>query len=241
MSFEVIYKYHARNEEGSYNKEEVKELKEKVGEPFEEVPLEKLASVVIAQLARRDIWIFDVEISEYKKQKVSFRESKGGIVIKNKKFILNGAANIVVQDIEEKPQHSQQVPQANTNLVVMQTNKNLAAPSNTRPIKWVILDSDERNLQTMKASGLAFTPEKRYPVFSEAPHPNKFAVLVYTTIDDRKREVAVSDEHFVPADQFLQRGFSVSQGSGSNGGGNPKLSYGGVVAEPEMVDIRGKR
>jgi hypothetical protein len=231
MSYEVLYKYHQRNDAG-YNKEEVKELKEKVGEPFEETTLEKLASVIIAQLARRDIWVFDVEISEYKKQKISFRETKGGIVIKNRKFILNGA-NIVSQEIEEaKPVSNAMVP--------VPQNINLAQPLNSgRPVKWVILDPDERNVGLVKAAGLAFTPDKRYPVFSEIPHPSKFGIMVYTMQDDRNREVSVHDEYFLPADQILQRGFSVSIDKGS--GGNPKLSFGNKMEEPAMPDIRGRR
>jgi len=229
MSYEILYKFYERDDTG-YNKDEVKELKEKVGEPFEEVTLEKLASVIIAQLARRDVWIFGVEIAEYKKQKISFRETKGGIVIKNKKFVLDGAS-VVSQEVDEvKP-----VSQA---LVPVAQNRNLAQPLHTgRPIKWVVLDPELRNLDLVKAAGLAFTPDKRYPVFSEIPHPSKFGIMVYTMRDDRNREVSVHDEYFLAADQILQRGFSTSIDKGSS----PKLSYGPTMEEPEMVDIRGRK
>jgi len=49
---------------------------------LEEVPVEKLASAVMMQLARRDIMVFNVEISEFIKRKVSFKETKGGVLIK---------------------------------------------------------------------------------------------------------------------------------------------------------------
>ena len=87
MGYEVVYFFHPRDEEGNYQKNETKELKKKVGDAFEDVPLEKLASVVMSQLARRDIWVFDVKIQELVKKEISFKETKGGIVIKNKKFL----------------------------------------------------------------------------------------------------------------------------------------------------------
>ena len=63
MGYEVTYKYHPKREDGNgYNTDEVKELTKKVGKAFDDMPSEKLAAVVMSQLARRDIWIIDVEI-----------------------------------------------------------------------------------------------------------------------------------------------------------------------------------
>lgn len=233
MGFEVLYMYFERDDDGNYNRDEVKEMKKKVGEPFEEISLEKLASVIMTQLARRDVWIHDVKIFELAKKEISFKETKGGIVIKHKKFSLDAGANIICQDIQETkpvvttlpvPMHPQQIP----------TNINIAGPAR-RPIKFIVLDSDPQTVMNIKKSGLAFTPNKRYPVFSETPHPKEFGIHVYATIDDNKREVTVRDSYFVNADQILSRNFNTSIDQDNA----PKLDYGGY-ADKDMPDIRGR-
>ena len=106
MGFECCYYYHEKVD-GDYNREETKTFRKKVGDPFDEVPLEKLAASIIAQMARRDIWIVNVEIFELSKKQVSFKESKGGIVIKNKKFSFDGsedAAFVTVEPVCEPQQ-----------------------------------------------------------------------------------------------------------------------------------------
>ena len=89
MGFECIYYFH-KKVDGDYDRENKETFKKKVGDPFDDVPLEKLAASIMAQMARRDIWIVDVEIFELTKKQISFKESKGGIVIKNKKFSFDG-------------------------------------------------------------------------------------------------------------------------------------------------------
>ena len=106
MGFECLYHYHERVE-GDYNREEKKTFKKKVGDPFEEVSLEKLAGAVMAQLARRDVWIVDVEVYELSKKAISFKEAKGGIILKNKKFLFEGggddSSSVIVQDMVQAP------------------------------------------------------------------------------------------------------------------------------------------
>lgn len=103
MGFEVTFHYHPRKEEGGYDTEIKETTAKKVGQAFEEVPLEQLASIIMSQLARRDIFIFDVTVEEYIKQKISFKESKDGrgIVLKNKKFTVDNAAKLIVADVVE--------------------------------------------------------------------------------------------------------------------------------------------
>lgn len=240
MGYEVVYKYHEKDESGNYNKDEVKELKKKIGTPYEDMPLEKLASIIMSQLARRDIWILpDVEIYEYKKTKINFRETKGGIVIKNKKFELDTDANIIVHDFQDGSVPAPvPIPTPSGALVhhngALANNKvNLAAPTG-RPIKFVTLDPDERNLVKVKSSGLAFVENKRYPVFSEMTHPKQFGVMIYTMLDENKREVTVTDEFFLNADQKLIQGFNSTV---DRGGSEAKLSYGEYERE-QMPDIR---
>lgn len=230
--YEIIYKFHERDDEGNYNKQEIKEKKKTLGDAIEDIPLEKLASVIMGQLARRDIWITDVEIFEYKKQKISFRETKGGIVIKNRKFSLDGSV-ITIQEVVDDPKIIE--TKSSTSLVPVISPPPAITPSiqNRKPIRWVILDPDERNMKRVKGTGLAFTPDKRYPVYFEVPHPTKLGVSIYTLTDDNKKELRVPDDYFLNADHVFVRGFANSIDNG-----NSKLSYEGVVAEPEMPDIR---
>jgi hypothetical protein len=231
MGYEVLYRFHEKDESGNYNKEEIKEMKKRVGDAFEDVPLEKLASAIMSQLARRDIWILpDVEIYEYKKSKISFRETKGGIVIKNKKFELDSEANVIVHEFTEG-----QPIAANGAMVPINNKTNIAAPTG-RPIKWVALDPDERNIAKVKGSGLAFLPNKRYPVFMEVPDQKQFGRMIYTMLDENKREVTIFDDYFLNADQKLVQGFNSTVDRDTE----PKLSFGDYEKE-EMPDIRAVR
>ena len=85
MGYEVKYHYHDKTESG-YDTDDVKIFTKRVGKSFEDASLGAVASAIIRQLARRDIWVVNVEIVEFVKKEISFRESKGGIVIKNRKF-----------------------------------------------------------------------------------------------------------------------------------------------------------
>jgi len=71
MGYEVIYHYKEKLN-GEFS-EETKTYKKRIGDPYEELPPEKLASVIFGQLARRDIYVKDVEIYEITKKKI--RES----------------------------------------------------------------------------------------------------------------------------------------------------------------------
>jgi hypothetical protein len=229
MGYEVLYHYHEKDASGNYNKEEVKELKKKVGNAYEDLPLEKLASVIMSQLARRDIWILpDVEIYEYKKTKVSFRETKGGIVIKNKKFELDTDASIIVHEFTEDQ------PTTNGAMVPANNKVNIAGPIG-RPIKWVALDPGDQNLAKVKGNGLAFLPNKRYPVFNEVPDPKQFGRLIYTMLDENKREITIFDDYFLNADQNLVQGFRSTVDRDTE----KKLSF-GEYEKDSMPDIRGR-
>ena len=106
MGYEINYKYHPRLEEGVGYDHEVEEVKKvKVGKPFDDTPLEKRAAAITAQLARRDIWVVDVEVYELVKKQISFKESKDGkgIVLKNKRFTLGATAELIAEDLIEVP------------------------------------------------------------------------------------------------------------------------------------------
>ena len=249
MGFEVTYQYHDRLEDGGYDKSVIKELKRKVGDPFEEVPLEKLASLVMGQLARRDIWVTDVEILELKRQKVNCRETKGGIIIKNKKFVLDAENNnITCQDLPEvsaQPTSNALVPMQQATAAGIHPHNNLPLAvqqqnMSKRPIKFVLVDSEGVVLDgsgdrmpvpaAIKRAGLALRPNQRYAVFQEMDdprdkrvdkfgHPTLDRKKVYLMVDDNKREVVVSQDYFVNAEIRLEKSLADDPWDTKPGGG----------------------
>ncbi len=269
MGYEILYKYHERLEEGGYNKDETKELKRKIGDAFEEVSLDKCAAAVMRQLARRDIWVVDWEVYEYKKTKVNCRETKGGIVIKNKKFSLDGDSHdIKEEDIIEGtslvPMPGTSMPGTSVALQpgqqpherilspVQQAQVANGQPVMRRPIKIVQLDTDLPTMHKVKTQGLQFSANKRYPVFEEKPDPRDKRVdrfgqpvldrkTLYVMWDDHKREITTSSDYFVPGQIQLEGGaeFNRATEQAATGGG-PKLMYEGEV-EGGVPDVRDVR
>jgi hypothetical protein len=56
------------------NKDDLKTQSKKLGNINDETPLEKVASYIMSQFARRDIWVQDFEIFEFKKVKLSYKK-----------------------------------------------------------------------------------------------------------------------------------------------------------------------
>ena len=246
MGYEIIYSYHEEMEEGGYNRAETKTMKKRVGDPFDEVCLDKCAGAILAQLARRDIWVTDVEVYELSKKKITFRQAKGGsVVLRNKKYQMDGAAGIVSQEIVEAPPQAiqpvqNQVLPSESQAMVPSTGGG-GHPHNRgvlRPIKWVVFqpsyDNDES--RRLKVKMLKFTIDKKYPVFAEQLQSNGVG-MAYKTVDDNGREILVSDEYFIPADAQLvaDRELRFSETPGSRDGGT--LSYGGI-REDNMPKLR---
>jgi len=252
VAFEVEYFYHERLEEGGYNKDETKSLKRKVGEGFEDVPLEKVAQHILAQLARRDIWVVDVKVYEFKKSVVNYRETKGGIVIKNKKFLLdNEGGNMIAHDVIDEPAHMPMerglVVDGNGDLQIRHTPSGNMQPHEhphqanqpRRVLRFVEFQPDA-HLDEAKKKGLKFTVGRKYPLFKEMADPKGLlGSMYYTVLDDNKREVTTSDKYFVPVmrldgDNEVDGGWE----SGPGGKNDIPLSYGQGVQKDELIDIR---
>jgi hypothetical protein len=115
MGYEVTFVYHPRKEEGGYDTEKTEEKIVKVGKPFDDTPLEKLAASIMTYMARRDILVVDVKAVELIRKEVSFKECKDGkgIILKNKRFSFNGASEMIADDlVEEQSVQPQQQGQA---------------------------------------------------------------------------------------------------------------------------------
>jgi len=105
MGYEVIYHYKESTDKSGIYKDEILKKNIKIGKINEEVSLEFLANKIISQLARRNILIVDVEIYEYAKKRIRFKESDSGIIIKNKKFNFDKSLKVLEDYQEDEDVH----------------------------------------------------------------------------------------------------------------------------------------
>lgn len=250
MGFEVTYFYHERNEDGKgYNLESRKELKKKIGTPYEELPLEQLASVVMSQLARRDIMVVDVEIYEYTKKQLSFKESNdgSGIIIKNKKFTLDKGAALIAQDLQEdipsglQPHEMMARQPHERTAVALPPNEMANRASNMGRIKtWMVFDPEIPLVMEAKQRGLKYTVGKKYPVYQLQEHPMGITNgNVLTTVDDAGNQQVVSDKYFIPGVIKLVGDEDGAFSKPSASARDPKLSYQNMVEDESGVGIDG--
>lgn len=191
MGYEVKYIYHPKSEEGrGYDTDATQEKTVKVGKPFDDTPLEKCAAAIMAQLARRDIWVVDVEVYELVKKQVSFKESKDGkgIVLKNKRFSLNATAEMVQEldtfvatDPEPAP------PQAHE---AIPTPAPVATPPGAHPHERIQIPTDRPNNNN---------PEELYS--------NTGATSVRRSVDPRSidRSKKLYHVYFEPGPMYIQQ------------------------------------
>jgi hypothetical protein len=256
VGFECCYHYHEKID-GEYNREETKTFKKKVGDPFDDVSLERLAASIMSQMARLDIWIINVEIFELSKKQVNFKESKSGIIIKNKKFSFDGGGEDSFISVEEIIQTSapQQTTQQYTDfqnnqqrLPSQQLSAAAAHPHNLsstsknvsrRSVDLMVFLPEPLHLHQAKQKNLRFTVNNKYPIFEKRPAPNGVGEL-FLTQDDLGREQIVSDVYFVPANINLiaDKELNFSETPEEKDGG--KLYWGSAATDPGMPDLRRK-
>jgi hypothetical protein len=118
MGYEITFIYHEKNEDGKPDMENSSTFTKSVGKRNEEVPLEKVGAIILGQMARRDVYISNVHIFEYVKREVSFKETKAGIIIKNKKFNFDQLSGELKMD-DEVPQPPPQLPQLPQRKIVL--------------------------------------------------------------------------------------------------------------------------
>lgn len=175
MGYEVTYSFHEEISKGEYNKEELKTKTVKVGSPYDEIPLEVVAGKVMAQLARRNILVVDVEIFEFTKKKISYKEAPDGILIKNKKFsfdegeiIGNFAAGVEV-DEENKNNQNQLLQQLLANpqlLSLLQGNQNNQLIQNQPAQQNNQVTNFNRNVPAVASVNIASQSIIRYEIFN---------------------------------------------------------------------------
>lgn len=245
MGFSVSYKYYERLPNGDYNREELKDMKRKVGDPLDDTTLEELASKILAQMARRDIWVQDVEIFEYEKKKITFKETPGGIVLKNKKFNLDTISHCL-EASEITTTQVQKVAQLNPGSPIQQKKNGeaIVVPEELQgqvPIRIEIYDPEPDMLKAGMVKG-KFTIGRKYPIFSETRDPReatfgKELPILYITIDDLGRRMPAPSVVFRPEGRGLIGGdFSNGNALASKGDG---LIWDSAEKQ-DTIDIRGR-
>lgn len=184
MRFEVIFHYYERQEEtGKYDMDNTKTFTKKIGKgSTEDVSYDDLAALIMKQLARRDIWIFDVNLHEYCRREISFKEVKGGVIIKNKKYLFDNLSSAIVasEELPETPQVQKQIPQSN----------------NHRVVRYEIFDPESHMLD--RANRYRLTKGQRYPILREFAKGSKLSPLTFYIVrDDSSKEVEIAAEFFV--------------------------------------------
>lgn len=215
MGYEVIFHFKQRDKDtGEYSGKE--SFKKRVGDPYEDTPVENLANVVLRQLARRDIFVEDVEIYEITKKKINFKESRKGVTIKNKKFSLDD--DFEVKSEEELQENIQDYRLSKNE---KQDIKDNVPISQLRPIKKMLYAPEPQQHIKLLKQGVKLTHNKSYEIFKIEKHMNEITEI-YSIIDDNGREKQISDDYFVPFQ-------NIDEGVNDSGLSDDGLNWGGVV------------
>lgn len=249
MGYEIKYYYKESADEAGTYKEEIISKTTKVGKFEEEISLDVLAGKIMAQLARRNILIVDIEIFEFTKKKISYKETESGILIKNKKFSFD--SGVIIESASEEDEEDLEKILQNENLILKlksilspgSENKKNIAPRNKnqsssrKVLRRETYDPEIVNKHKIEQRGLRFTVGKQYPIYSEKNVG--VGVINYLTTDDTGREVEVISDCFVAPSVGLSFQDSEPQYFGAEGGSEINL-WNNVQVENNVPDIRRK-
>lgn len=200
MGYEVIYYYQDKIKDG-YS-EEIKSFKKRIGDPYEEYPIEKLSGAILLQLARRDIYVKNLEIFEITKKKIKFRETKNGIVLNNKKFSFNNMEEPIISfedlEVEHEQIKTKQENKKEPSIPIKNEIENL-----NRVIKKMVYVPEPQQHIELLQKGIKLTPEKEYNIYKIESHPNGVNEI-YTIKDDKNFQQKVSDLYFIPQSNLDQ-------------------------------------
>jgi len=228
MGYEILFHYHDKNEEGKFDlqdAESVKTFSKNIGRRNVEVSLEQVATIIMGQLARRDIYITNVEVYEYAKREVSFKETKNGVVIKGKKFSfdqLHGTLKADDDYVDEGepqntsydatefmpdlsqfrpslPTQTESIPQFNP-----QAAQKVAKKRDPNvPVRHEVFRPSRDDYPVLQRQGVKLTMGKPYPLFGEFVK-NAFEPVYYVVVDDSGNKIEINSTYFEP----MRRGLS---------------------------------
>jgi hypothetical protein len=225
MGYELVFKYHDEISKGEYDREVLKNKNIKIGSTTDEVSLDVVASRIMAQLARRNILVVDVEIYEYTKKKLSYKETEDGILIKNRKYSFDDGVNLSYSEVpDDMPadttgiMNNQPLLQqllsllaGNQNIISdIANNKGIITRAESKPNlavlpppskylrKEIFNPVQKEMIVDCKNRGMNFTVGKLYPIINERMAPIAQAGMMYTTIDDNGKRFNLSDKFFTP-------------------------------------------
>ena len=238
MGYEVKYHYHDKTESGN-DTDDAKTFTKRVGKSFDDTSLGAVASAIIRQLARRDIWVVNVEIVEFVKKEISFRESKGGIVIKNRKFNFDSVSQAIVDD---------EVVEDEDEVEVVEEMKPVSSPVPEKPPEVESLGKSLRKeffnpeipglVQECQRRGYAFTVGNLYDIYKEIPDVRGLMHgMIYTVLDDNGKKRDMNDKHFT-SDKILKGFENPASASASASASGTQLNWQGAVSS-DMPDLRG--
>jgi hypothetical protein len=255
MGYEVHFKYYNKKENSfDYDCDSPQILKKVYGKIDEEYPLENLISHINIQYARRDVLIFDADIYEFVRKKITFKQNKNGFNIKNKKFTIKNEPVFDCEDEESQSDvlalghnkhlpHHHPVVEPQSELVPRptpptQVNINLAPPpppKQRRVIKTVIFTP--LTIEARQKFPYKFTVDKKYPVFSEKPVMNGIGITI-ETVDDLGNIVYVNDELFISDNISLIGDSEVDFSARSKSSVDNRLDWSGVVKDGSVPKLR---
>jgi hypothetical protein len=238
MGYEICYWYHERMPDGKWNTDERREMKKKIGGPTDEVELEKLAAIILTQLAKRDKLVVDVEVYEYAKKRISFKEASdsSGIVLKNKKFTAGTIAGQLMVEESDEPQPHEN---GNGKVLALPRNEDARRASNSGRVQaWMVFDPEIPLLHEAKQKGLKLTVGNKYAAYEIKPHPTGVG-NVLTIMDDAGARMLVHDKYFVANTRVRLVGDEEVGGfSTKPGAADPRLSYESQVDSVAMPNLR---
>ena len=251
MGFEVTYHYKESTEIAGEYSEDLLTKTVKIGKYKEDVSLDVLAGKIIAQLARRNILIVDIDIIEYAPKKVSYKETSSGILIKNKKFSFDSGA--VVSESEDRDYDDEDINSILENKNLLEKLKKAIVPQQPSPkvnlasknnissdgrksLRMETYDPEITTQAKIQQRGLKFTLGKKYPIYEEKSL-GVGGIMNYLTKDDSGKEVEIGSDCFVVPTQGLA---FEDEGPRYFGESNREPDiWGNVKVEDNMPDLRG--
>lgn len=232
MGYEVIFYYHEKSDNDNFNFSETKTITKKIGSSFEELSKKDLAKVILKQLARRDIFVKDVEIYEYVKKKILFKETKNHLVVGKEKISLENLTGEVskelVDDDEKSPITIRQSPTFNdevkSSTVIPATNKVLRTEYFSPLL--------QQTTSELASCGIYLTPGKMYRILREEVTNKEDEIdgktilnsVYYLIIDDKNEKKTVNSSVFLPS---FKDGLSVNKVADYGNAGMPVLRRSG--------------